>query len=65
MSLLKNTPYPALKYSVFKVKNFLSQLAQFYAHAHVDGKGAGGEGGGLLRFSLTKPHKGTVRPDWI
>jgi hypothetical protein len=56
MSLLKNTPHPALKYSVFKVKNFL-QLAQFYAHAHVDGKGAGGERGGLLRFPLTKPHK--------
>jgi hypothetical protein len=56
MPFLKNTPHPALNYSIFKVKNFLSQLAQFSAHAHVGGKRWEGKGGGLLRFLFIMPH---------
>jgi hypothetical protein len=50
MPFLKNTPHPALHYSIFKVKNFLSQLAQFYAHAHVGGKRREGKGVVYLDF---------------
>jgi hypothetical protein len=39
MSLHKKTLHPALKYSIFKVEHFLSELAQFQAHSHVDERG--------------------------
>ncbi len=39
MSYLKKNLHPALKYSVFKVQHFLSELAQFQAHSHVGERG--------------------------
>jgi hypothetical protein len=39
MSLLKKTLHPALKYSIFKVEHFLSEMAQSQAQTHIDNRG--------------------------